>query len=376
MPAFRPSIGRTLCGVLTGLVLAATGAAQAAPIQPGSDAQVIERLPAAPRTSGSADPVVAVREAQDLLQAARRDSDPRLAGRALARLARWQAQPQAPAEVVLALAEAEQYLHQFVPATQRLQALLQRDPQQAQGWLLLATLHRVQGRYAASDEACVALQRLQVQPWADGCLAENQALRGDFESARPRLQALLARTSEPGTRAWLFTTLAEGAQRAGEPAAAEADWQRALQAAPDTYARIGYADLLLDLQRPQAAWDLLRDAEPGEGVLLRQAIAAHRLGRPEAATLRRTLRERHAQADLRPGDRGHQRERALMALDVEGRTAAALAHARRNVTAQREAVDLWLLARCAQAAGDTAALAEARQLARQMGLRDARIDAL
>lgn len=376
MPVVRTATGRVLCHVVACLALAAAGATQAAPIQPGSDAQVIERLPAAPRTSGSADPAVAVREAQALLQAARRDSDPRLAGRALARLARWQAQPQAPAEVVLALAEAEQYLHQFVPATRRLQALLQRDPQQAQGWLLLATLHRVQGRYAASDEACAALQRLQVQPWGDGCLAENQALRGDFEPARQRLQALLARTNEPGTRAWLLTTLAELAQRAGEPVAAETAWQLALQAAPDTYARIGYADLLLDQQRPQDAWNLLRDAEPGEGVLLRQAIAAQRLGRPEAAALRRSIHERHAQADLRPGDSGHQRERALMALDVEGRTAAALAHARRNVAAQREPVDLWLLARCAQAAGDAAALAEARQLARQMGLRDARLDAL
>lgn len=358
--------------------IAAT-AATAAPITPGNDSQVIEHLPPATRTSTSADPTVATAEARALLDASHREGDPRFAGRALARLARWAPITQAntaPSGVLLALAEAEQYLHQFDTATARLQRLAQREPANPQAWLLLATMHRVQGRYAQSDQACAALQQLRVQPYAEACAAENQALRGDTDAARGRLQGLLAKATVPATRGWLLTTLAELEQRAGQAAASDTAWQQSLQAATDTYATVGYADFLLDQQRPQQAWDVLRPAPDSEGVLLRRAIAATRLKLPEAAALRRDIQARYAQADLRPEDSGHQRERALMQLDVVGQPTAALAHARKNLTRQREPLDLWLLARCASAAGDAKALTEARQLAKTMGLRDARLAAL
>lgn len=357
----------------------ASHAAHAAPIAPSDDSQLIERLPPATRTTTSADPAVAAAEARALLDASHREGDPRFAGRALARLARWAPANQAssaPAEVLLALAEAEQYLHQFDTATARLQRLAQREPANPQAWLLLATMHRVQGRYAQSDQACAALQQLRVQPYAEACAAENQALRGATDAARSRLQTLLKNASVPATRGWLLTTLAELEQRAGQAAASDAAWQQSLQAANDAYATVGYADFLLDQQRPQEAWDLLRPAPDSEGVLLRRAVAATRLKLPQAGALRRDIEARYAQADLRPEDSGHQRERALMQLDVVGQPAAALAHARKNLTRQREPIDLWLLARCAQAAGDNKALAEARQLAKTQGLRDARLDAL
>lgn len=350
--------------------------AGAVPITPTDDAQVIEQLPALPRLSASADPVVAAREARALLEAARSEGDPRLAGRALARLARWSDQPRAPAEVVLALAEAEQYLHRFAAAITRLRALLQREPGQAQAWLMLATLHRVQGRYAESDQACQALQALRVQPYGDACTAENLALRGDNDRARAMLQALLARGGDAATRGWLLTTLAELAQRAGQPEAADATWRQALRAAPDGYTRLAYADFLLDQGQDQQAWDLLQSAPRRDGELLRLAIAARRLGRPEAPALRRELLARQAQADLRPEDSGHQRERAMLALELEGRPAAALAHARSNLALQAEPIDLWLLARCAHAAGDAAALQQAREQAMRQGLRDERLASL
>jgi len=140
--------------------------AAATPITPTREGQVIERLPPSTRTSASTDPAVAAAEARSLLTASRREGDPRFAGRALARLAPWQPASEAaraPAEVLLALAEAEQFLHDFDGATRRLQALTQREPANAQAWLLLATLHRVQGRYGPSDQACAALAQLRAQ---------------------------------------------------------------------------------------------------------------------------------------------------------------------------------------------------------------------
>jgi hypothetical protein len=361
------------------LLMSASGDSLAAPITPTDDAQIIEHLPPATRISVSIDPAVAAAEARALLDASRRDGDPRFAGRALARLARWQSPAQAahaPAAVLLALAETEQYLHEFKRATQRLQALVLREPGNPQAWLLLATLHRVQGRYDDSDQACAALRGLRVQPYAEACSAENLALRGQVDAARLRLQSTIDQASLPATRAWLLTTLAELEQRDGQVDASDAAWRLALQAEPDTYTAVGYADFLLDQQRAQPAWDLLMPLPRSEGVLLRQAIAARRLNLPEAVALRAELRERYAQADLRPEASGHQRERAMMALDVEGQSAAALAHARKNVDTQREPLDLWLLARSAAAAGDAAALAQVRQLAKKQGLHDARLDLL
>lgn len=257
--------------------------------------------------------------------------------------------------MLLALAEAEQYLHDFDGATRRLQALTQREPAKAQVWLLLATLHRVQGRYGPSDQACAVLAQLRVQPYAEACAAENAALRGQCYAARGRLQALIGRATQPSTRNWLLTSLTELEQHAGQTAASDTAWRQAMQAGFETYTAVGYADFLLDQQRPQEAWDLLRPATASEGVVLRRAIAAKRLGLPEAAALHREIVERHAQAELRPEDSGHQRERALVTLDLLDLPAKALVHARKNLTRRREPIDLWLLARCARAAGDAGA---------------------
>ena len=357
-----------------GMLGLAIAGAQAAPIVPSHDGQVIERLPEQVRAGRSADPAAAVREARALLEAGRRNGDPRLPGRALARLSRWASDPFAPTDLVLLLADTEQHLHRFGPATARLQALVAREPGQAQAWIMLATLQRVQGRYAESDAACRALVQLRVQPYGDACTAENLALKGEFDTARRQLQALIGRVSQPGTRAWLWTTLAELEQRAGRAAASDQAWKQSLAAARDSYTATAYADFLLDQQRPREAWALLQPEVRGDAVLLRLAIAARRAGLPEAPALEAELRERFMQAAQRAGLSGHERERALMALDIERDAAAALRAARANVEHQREPLDVLLLARSAAAAGDAAAGKEARALASQIGLRDQRLD--
>ncbi len=364
-------------GVL-GLVLA--WQVGAAPITPSRDDEVIERLPTVvvrtPARAAGTDPALALRDAGALLDAARRDGDPRLAGRALARLAHWHSDAQAPAELVLTLARVEQFLHQFEPARARLQALVQREPRQAQAWLMLATLHRVQGRYAESDAGCRALLGLRAEPYAQACSAENQALRGETDAARRTLHELIAAPANGPTRAWLLTTLAELEQRAGRAGASEQAWRRALQAGADHYTALGYADFLLEHARPREAWALLARAQRGDAALLRLAMAAQRAGLADAPALQAELRERFALADQRIGARGHERERALMALEIERDPAAALRAARLNVERQREPLDILLLARCAAAAGDAAGVRQARALATTMGLHDARLAAL
>ena len=351
-------------------------AAQAEVILPTSDAQVIERLPPATRVGNSTDPVSATRDANALLDEARRQGDPRLAGRALARLARWQNDPSAAPELVITLASVEQYIHQFERAIARLQALVQRDPAQPQAWLMLATLRRVQGRYAESDAACTQVGRTTAPPYGPACLAENAGLHGDFDAARQALSALRTRFPSPAMRGWLSTTLAELEERAGRPEAAEAAWRDVLASSPDGYALIGWADFLIAQGRPQEAWAALQapssDERRNDNVLLRLAIAARRAHRPEAKALHAELRERFALADQRPESGGHERERALAALDLDDKPRAALALAKQNATWQREPIDLMILARCALAAGDVAAQAQARAIAAEVGMLDAR----
>lgn len=359
-------------------------AAQAAPLQPRSDDEVVERL--APRRAAAAaaadDPAAAVRDAAALLAQARAEGDPRPAGRALGRLARWSADPAAPAPVVLLLADAEQYLHRFDAAEGRLRALVDRDTRQPQAWLTLATLQRLRGRYAASDAACGALQALPAaQLHAAACLAENAALRGEVAPARATLTRLAAQ-ADPSLRGWLLTSLGELELRAGRPQAAERALRAARAADPaDGYAAIALADLLLDQRRPAEALRAL-DGQPGsDAVLLRRL----RAGDADAAAIAAELRQRFAQAALRGGGAadalaaaaqatGHAREAALYAWWVEGDLPSALRLARLNLAQQREPADLLLFTRLAHAAGDGGARAEAQRLRNEMGLHDARLD--
>jgi predicted Zn-dependent protease len=359
---------------LIALALLGSACAVAEVVQPGRDDEVIERLPPAPPRAApsSLDPA---QEALELVAAARDSGDPRLAGQALALLKRRRSDANASAAIVVALAQAEQYLHEFDTARQRLQGLVEREPGHAQAWLMLATLHRVQGRYAASDAACAGLARSGAGLHAAACRAENDALRGDHGESRRRLLASLAMWPDAATAAWVWTTVAELEVRAGRPEAAEEAFRAALHARSDTYTAIAYADFLIALGRPRDARSALQGQPRSDAVLLRIALANPTDAEGEAAVTE--LRSRFAQADMRPGAASsHARERALFALHVELDAKAALRLAGVNLSSQREPIDLLLFARAARAAGDLDALAHARRLMKEAGLEDRRFDAL
>lgn len=361
--------------VLACACLAPPPALAAEALTPTHDGQIVQRLPPRLSAGSGLDPAAALADARSLLAQARAEGDPRPAGRALARLAPWRSASRAPTALRITLAEVEQYLHHFDDAVRRLQSVLQDDAAQPQAWLMLAALHRVQGRLAEAQQACEALTRLRVQPWGEACLAEGLGLLGEFDAARQRFAALLQQAGDAGTRGWLWTSVAELEQRAGRSAAADAAWRQAVAADAGLYARTGYADFLLDQGRARDAWQLLQDAPDADGVQLRRAIAAQRAGRPEAARLVHALQARQAQADERPGGNGHDRERALQALALGQQPCVAWQAARRNVALQREAIDLLLLHRAAVACGQPGAVAEARATAARTGLVDRRREA-
>ena len=383
---------RSLAGALwlaTGLTFSAAANAEA--VLPRGEADVVETLPAVVggraeerklRQQWAADPrnpELAAALAKRYLAQAREQGEPRFAGRALALLQAWPDADQAPDEVLLMLATVQQFLHDFNGAAQKLERLVERRPRHAQGWLTLATIRRVQGRYAESDQACHALAAIPTAAlYAQACAAENFGLRGDFAKARDQLRELLATPQLPAaTQRWLLTTLAESEARAGRNADAEKGFRAALRAEPDDYTSLSFADFLMGSGRHADALAVLKRLARTDAVVLRLAMAGTRLKTPEAAREAQEMRERVAQAGLRPEAQTlHAREQAMFALVVENQPERALSLARANVGQQREPIDVLLLAQAARAAKLPAALQEAAQLRNEMGLKDARLDAL
>jgi predicted Zn-dependent protease len=316
--------------------------------------------------------------ARRYLEQARAQGDPRFAGLAVAALQRWTDPASAPDDVLLLQATLDQYVHAFDAAAAKLERLLQRQPRQPQAWLTLATVRRVQGRYAESDVACRRLAGLGAGLHAAACVAENESLRGRDDAARASLQRLIATPRlDDSTRGWLLTTLAELEERAGAVDAAGAAWRAALKADRTPYAVLGYADYLIHQERFADALALLAAEPRTDGVVLRRAIAGARSGVAPGGADAAEMRERIALANQRPEAQSfHGREQAMFALWVEREPQRALALARENVRHQREPLDLLLLAQCARATGDPAALREVEQLRREVGLADRRIGAL
>lgn len=378
---------------LAWLAIAAGGHAGATIVEPARDDEVVETLPAVSgdraelrqlrRTLASNPRAVeaAVTLAGRYLDETRNQGDPRYAGLAFAALAAWPSPGAAPDEVLLLQATLQQFVHDFDTAAANLDRLVRRSPGNAQGWLTLATVRRVQGRYADSDLACAALAGINAGPaalYARACQAENDSLRGGFDAARVSLNGMLgAARVTAATRNWLFTTLAESEARAGQPDLAEAAYKQAQAAQGDAYTALSYADFLLDNERPKDALAQLQGQRRTDAVLLRLAIAGLQSQAPQARADVAELRQRMALANQRPEARTtHAREGAMFALWIDKAPRRALDLARENVKHQREPLDLLVLARAAAASHDDAALREVAALTRSMGLRDKRVDAL
>jgi hypothetical protein len=353
-------------------------AATAAPFVPADDATIVEHLPArldaeqrARRAALARQPQqlpLALAEAQQAIQRARRDGDPRELGVAQAALAPWWSDAQAPAPVRLLRATILQSRHDFAGALvdlDRLVGAADTPPTlRAQALLTRASLQQLLGRFEAAQLDCQALQQARfavlgepLRRTARACTLELQSLTGDPQPARRALDALAAQEPSAGTDAWLALLRAELAERLGDDAAATRHFAEAI-AGGEVYALAAYADWLLDRDRARDALDALaRGPEQADALLLRRAIAWQRLGDGRAAAAVASLRERFAAVRLR-GDPPHLREEARIALDLDRDARRALALARAQWALQKEPADAVLLLRAARAAGQPDAVRE------------------
>ena len=375
-----------VCGRIVGLLLALqSGAWAVTTLAPGNDDQVLEVLPAVTRNRpvhlgakapapATANPVLVAQQARDAISVARQTGDSCYWGRAQAVLAPWWDRVDAPPDLAVLQATVQQGRHEFDAARKLLTTTLQRSPGHAQGWLNLAALERLSGRYAESLRACAAVARAGQALYAQACQLETRSLQGDTRAAGQGLRALLAATTEPGQRSWLLSLLAEHQERAGDDSGAARAYRDSLEQEADLYTAIAYSDLLLRTGRAALALRALEPLPMTDAVLLRRAAAWRRSGDSRWSTVHAELRERAAELKRRGDDPTlHGRELALAAWWLADDAQSALQLARANLLLQREPVDWWLAISVARQARDTTAVAQIEAELRASGLHDTRL---
>ncbi len=371
---------RWVLTLLAGAMLLSVNAVAAGrDLLPTHDGQVIEtlapRVLTAPAGSGAMmSPEAASLAARAAIMQARTTADPRYLGRAQAVLAPWWDKPEAPVALAILQATVQQSRHEFTAAHATLTRALQRDPTQAQGWLTLATLERLEGRYPQALAACDRVERAGAALYATACALETRSLQGQHDAAQKGFDALRRQATDSATQAWLLSLLAESEERAGRDTAAWRAYQTSLALAPDGYTALAAADLLLRTGRAPAALVLLADQPASDAVLLRRAQALKLSKDLVWQGVATAIRERFAELVARGDDpAAHARERALGWLWLDGDAVRAAEAARLNLRLQKEPLDWWLALHSAELAGQTGEVALLRDALAATGLRDARL---
>jgi len=219
----------------------------AAPYLPASDAVVLQKVPPASdhsvrqietlRAKVLSDPGDA-RAADALAHAyidfGRRVGDAHYAGYAEAAIAPWMRSPTPPPPMIVTQATILQYRHDFAKARALLDQAVAQDPKLAQAWLTLAAVDMVQGDYTSAALHCSQAGKHGGLALGLACSANLRLNTGQAEQGL----ALLARIDAdaaglaPSFGAWIQGLRAEGAERLGRSADAEASYRRALAAAP------------------------------------------------------------------------------------------------------------------------------------------------
>lgn len=356
------------------------GLAGAAPYTPASDDQVLAELTPAEQALGQPDradnEADAIRKARTYVDYARQQEDARFLGYALATLSPWSDSSSPP--TVLLMAEIELRQHQFDNARARLQSLLSKRPEQGQGWLMLANLERVQGRFDDATHACRRGTGTLSPVTVVICQGSIQAVTGKLPQAWQTLNRLAEQgLAAPGNeQRWLYTLLAEMAIQKGLPNQAQRHIDMARLVAPDDpYLTYLQSDVWLKQGHNDKVITRLQHWQERENALLRLSIAGQRSGHPDASQWQQAYQKRIAAA-RQSGRDIHLREQARFQLEVTGQYLAALANARANWDQQRELPDLRLLLASARTNSDPESLQLATDFIQRHEIHDATLQQL
>lgn len=308
-----------------------------------------------------ADPAGAVALARAYLDYGRDTGDARYLGRAEAVVAPWTARQPAPVDALLVEATILQSRHRFSESRQLLQAILQRNPDNAQGWLTLASVALVQGDMEEAQRACSRLIGGADALVAAGCIGARAAVTGNARQSLQLVSTLLEQQpgEPPGIQAWAHGLLADSANYLGQARRADAEFRKALQFAPgDNFLLADYADFLLDHGRAREALALTRGYPQSDTSFLRQVMAEVALGLPGAGADVRAMASRFHDLEQRGDSRLYAREEARFALDVLHDARRALKLGQDNWTIQHAPADMRIYLEAALAAGQPASARE------------------
>jgi predicted Zn-dependent protease len=364
----------------------------AAPYQPDHDAQVLDRLPSISAGAESrklrrlrqqleASPdqfELAVDLAERYIARGKAEADPRYYGYAEGLLKNWWQTPDVPPKVLLLRALIKQHRHDFAGALQDLDRLLQRQPENPQGWLTRAVILLVQARYGDALQSCARLIEFDDTLLAGTCLAQVNSQIGQAQKSYDFLLDALTHAPDASAeqRQWTLTVLADIADRLGKRLDAERHFSEAVGIDhPNVYLFGAYADFLLDHDQPQKVLSLLQDKSRIDALFLRVVLAKRQLAAGDTDQATRELEARFAASRMR-GENLHQGDEARFILHVLNKPEEALQLARANWQAQREPKDARILLEAALAAHDTEAAKSVLELLAATGMENLQLHEL
>lgn len=262
-------------------------------------------------------------------------------------------------ETLYLAAVARQYQHDFDGALTLLDRAIAADPSGINIRLTRATIYTVQGRLDDALADCRSLSNLRPDV---GFLCQSTALilTDQAPVVATRLADILAQPDllPDSLRTWAIGLQGEIAALQGDDRASLTYFNSLIAADPSVIReRLLAADGWMRLGEPQAAIDVLADAPPVDGVLLRRVLALRELGNTADSDRLEAELARRVTQNLDLGLTSHAREDGLYFLLIANDPAAALERAQVNWALQHEVEDARLLIDAAIAAGQPDAAA-------------------
>ena len=248
-------------------------------------------------------------------------------------------------ETLMTAAFVAQSRHDFSYALQLTTRALSINPNNDEGWLLLASIHLVRGE---SDQASKACRQLRFVPALAllTCKARVAVASGDHGIALTRMQGVLSvvdtRRIPTEMLAWSYGVAGDLAVAAGEARQAVELYQHSLGLSERTQVRAALVDVLLNERDYEGAWQSLDVAAPALPLLIRRLIAARRLNRTNEIQAEHANVEREFEVWIANEDWLHAREMTRFFIDVVDRPALARRLALINIGLQQEPEDLLL----------------------------------
>jgi len=356
---------------------------------PKQDSEVLERLPIATverkrlrqqrlqLAKNPGDYRLALDSAKQNIALGRLHSDPRYYGYAEVILNPWLNSENSYPDALVLRATVLQNRHNFQSALSDLHAALKINPRLPQAWLTLAAIQEVQGDYPAALTSCMALTRLSSSLTAAACIHSALSLSGQAQSSYEQLVAAIDNSDSTAEElTWIYTILAEMAERLNLSKEAESWYQKAMAIRyRSVYLLTAYADFLLDHNRSADVIGLLQEEIQADALLLRLTLAEQRLHSQQFAEHARLIKGRIAAAKDR-GDTVHQGDESRFTLQVLNDAPTALELALNNWAVQKEPRDARLLLEAALAAKKPDAALPVIQFLDQTRLEDVRLQPL